>query len=94
MARKRRYPKHESKSAYERHHRTHTHERAKHLYRDGAKAKELREFERKYGKAKGKEYYGATVGKVYREKYGHAYRGGRHPEGREGHERARHRRGF
>ena len=35
--RKHRYPKHESRSAYERHRKTHTHERKKHLYRDGAK---------------------------------------------------------
>ena len=91
---KRRYPKHESWSAYERHRRTHTHERKKHLYRDGAKAKELREFEHRYGKEKGKRVYGAVVGKVYRERYGRAYGGGRYPVGREGHERARHRRGF
>ena len=92
--RKHRYPKHESRSAYERHRRTHTHERAKHLYRDGAKAKELREFEHRYGKEKGKRVYGAVVGKVYRERYSHSYRGGRYPVGREGHERARHTRGF
>jgi hypothetical protein len=81
--------KHESRSSYERHRKTHTHEREKHLYRDGAKRKELKKFEHEYGKKKGKEYYGAVVGKVYREKYGHSYRGGRHPEGREGHEHSR-----
>lgn len=41
--------------------------RRKHLYRDGAKGPELREFERKYGKRKGRRVYGATVGKVRRE---------------------------
>ena len=91
---KRRYPKHKSRSAYERHRRTHTHERKPHLYRDGAKKRELGKFEREYGKEKGKSIYGAVVGKVYSEKYGHPYRGGAHPVGREGHERARHRRGF
>lgn len=39
----------------------------KHLYREGAKGPELREFERKYGKRKGRRVYGATVGKVKRE---------------------------
>ena len=95
--RKHRYSKHESRSAYERHRRTHTHERGKHLYRDGAKRKELMEFERRYGKEKGKKYYGATVGKVYREKFHHPYRGGAHPLGREGREHPssrHHRRGF
>ena len=38
-----------------------------HLYRKGAKKKELRAFERKYGR-KGKYIYGAVVGKVKRER--------------------------
>jgi hypothetical protein len=43
--------------------------RRKHLYRDGARGGELRSFERRYGKRKGKYIYGATVGKVYRERH-------------------------
>ena len=43
--------------------------RRKHLYRDGARSAELRAFERRYGKRKGKYIYGATVGKVYRERH-------------------------
>lgn len=42
--------------------------RSKHLYRDGAKSSEERKFEKKYGKKKGKYIYGATVGKVKRER--------------------------
>ena len=38
-----------------------------HLYRKGAKKKELRAFERKYGR-KGKYIYGAVIGKVKRER--------------------------
>ena len=38
-----------------------------HIYRDGAEARELKVFEKKYGK-KGKYVYGATVGKLTREK--------------------------
>ncbi len=38
------------------------------LYRKGAKKRELRAFERKYGKKKGSYIYGATVGKVKRER--------------------------
>ena len=49
MAR-RKYPRHESRKAYARHRKNHTHERRKHLYRDGAKAKELRELQKRYGK--------------------------------------------
>ena len=44
-----------------------------HLYRKGARRGELRSFERRYGYKKGKYVYGATVGKVKRErlkKYG------------------------
>ena len=43
--------------------------KSKHLYRHGAKRRELRSFERKYGRKKGKYVYGATVGKVYRERH-------------------------
>jgi hypothetical protein len=42
--------------------------RAKHLYRDGTKGPEEREFEDRYGKKKGKRVYGAVVGKVERER--------------------------
>lgn len=38
----------------------------KHLYKKGAKTKELRKFEKEYGKKKGKYVYGATVGKIKR----------------------------
>lgn len=44
--------------------------REKHLYREGAKYKEEKEFEKRYGKKKGKYVYGATVGKVKREREG------------------------
>ena len=40
----------------------------KHLYRDGAKKRETRDFQRRYGKRKGRRIYGATVGKVKRER--------------------------
>ncbi|MCW1311408.1 MAG: hypothetical protein QXJ93_01050 [Candidatus Rehaiarchaeum fermentans] len=40
--------------------------KAKHLYRYGAKGAELREFEKRYGKEKGKKVYGAVVGKIKR----------------------------
>lgn len=46
----------------------------KHLYRQGAKAKMERSFEKRYGTNKGKRIYGAVVGKVKRQrqrKYGH-----------------------
>ena len=46
--------------------RKHTHK--KHLYRHGAKGSELRSFEHRYGRKKGKYVYGATVGKVRRER--------------------------
>jgi hypothetical protein len=45
-----------------------------HLYRDGARKRELAEFEERYGREHGKEVYGATVGKVAREQA--AERGG------------------
>ena len=38
-----------------------------HLYREGAKAKEEKSFEERYGKKKGEKVYGAVVGKVKRE---------------------------
>ena len=41
---------------------------AKHLYKDGAKKKELKKFKKEYGKKKGKKVYGAVVGKVKRER--------------------------
>ena len=40
----------------------------KHLYRNGAKYKEIKIFERHYGKEKGDYIYGAVVGKVKRER--------------------------
>jgi hypothetical protein len=40
--------------------------RMKHLYRYGAKKYMIREFEKRYGKRKGKEIYGAVVGKIKR----------------------------
>ena len=40
----------------------------KHLYREGAEKKEKKEFEEKYGKKKGDYIYGATVGKVKKER--------------------------
>ena len=43
--------------------------KSKHLYRHGAKRRELRCFERKYGRKKGKYIYGPTVGKVRRERH-------------------------
>ena len=42
--------------------------RVKHLYRKGGKAREEPKFEKRYGKVKGKRVYGATVGKVKRER--------------------------
>ena len=42
--------------------------RKKHLYRDGAKSSDEREFEERYGKKNGKYIYGAVVGKVKRER--------------------------
>jgi hypothetical protein len=39
-----------------------------HLYRQGAEPSERRKFEREYGKKKGDYVYGATVGKVKRER--------------------------
>ena len=42
--------------------------RNNHIYRDGAEPKELKAFEKEYGKKKGKYVYGATVGKLTREK--------------------------
>lgn len=39
-----------------------------HLYLFGAKGREKRKFERRYGKSKGAFIYGAVVGKVKRER--------------------------
>jgi len=39
-----------------------------HLYRYGAKKEKEREFEKRYGKKRGDYIYGATVGKVRRER--------------------------
>ena len=44
------------------------HKQGEHLYKYGAKNKEEKEFEDRYGKKKGKYVYGATVGKVKRER--------------------------
>lgn len=41
--------------------------RGGHLYKGGAKYREKKSFEKKYGKKKGDYVYGATVGKVKRE---------------------------
>ncbi len=40
----------------------------KHLYRNRAKYREKKKFEKRYGKKKGDYVYGATVGKVHRER--------------------------
>ena len=40
----------------------------KHLYRNGAKYKEIKIFEERYGKKKGDYVYGAVVGKIKRER--------------------------
>ena len=40
--------------------------RREHLYRHGAKRYRIREFERRYGKRKGKIVYGKVVGKIKR----------------------------
>ena len=40
----------------------------KHLYRDGAEKGEIRDFQRRYGKRKGRAIYGAVVGNVKRER--------------------------
>jgi hypothetical protein len=40
--------------------------RMKHLYRYGAKKYRIKEFERRYGKRKGKIIYGKVVGKIKR----------------------------
>jgi hypothetical protein len=60
-----------------------------HLYRDGAKQPEEREFERRYGRKKGKRVYGATVGKVERERQADEFdrpRSGSRDHNVEGHE--------
>lgn len=45
------------------------HHRSSHLYRgSGTRGRERRAFERRYGKRKGDYVYGATVGKVRRER--------------------------
>ena len=41
----------------------------KHIYRHGAKYRERRKFEERYGKKKGKYIYGAVVGKLYRSRH-------------------------
>ena len=46
-------------------------ERQKRLYKEGAEPAELRKFKREYGKEKGRQIYGATVGKVHREQEKH-----------------------
>lgn len=43
-----------------------------HLYRFGAKKREEKDFERRYGKRKGKKVYGAVIGKVKREREAYA----------------------
>ena len=40
----------------------------KHLYKNGAKKKELKKFKSRYGKKNGKKVYGAVIGKVKRER--------------------------
>jgi len=40
----------------------------KHLYRNGAKYREIKIFESRYGKKKGDYIYGAVVGKIKRER--------------------------
>ena len=42
--------------------------RNNHIYRDGAESKELKAFEKEYGKRNGDYIYGAVVGKLTREK--------------------------
>lgn len=49
--------------------------KTKHLYRTGAKSREEKEFEKRYGPEKGKRVYGATVGKVKRERAAKRKRG-------------------
>jgi len=39
-----------------------------HLYKNGAKKEKEREFEKRYGKKRGDYVYGATVGKVRKER--------------------------
>jgi hypothetical protein len=81
------WPKHESRKRYLMHREHHTHERGKPLYRGHLTPEHQRAiFEQRYGHEKGDYVYGAVVGKVYREKYGHPYEGGKHPVGRKGHE--------
>jgi len=48
--------------------RTSHHRAEHHLYREGAKSREKRKFEERYGKKKGDRIYGAVVGKVKRER--------------------------
>lgn len=52
-----------------------TRKKTKHLYRTGAKGREQRSFEERYGKVKGKKVYGAVVGKVKRERAAKKKRG-------------------
>lgn len=42
--------------------------RGKHLYRRGAKYREEKKFEKRYGKKKGDYVYGAVVGKMFRQR--------------------------
>ncbi|MDG7035216.1 MAG: hypothetical protein JRM78_03225 [Nitrososphaerota archaeon] len=46
----------------------------KHIYRHGAKYRERRKFEERYGKKKGRYIYGAVVGKLYRSRHHHSKR--------------------
>jgi len=41
---------------------------SKHIYRNGAKYREIKIFEERYGKKKGDYIYGAVVGKLKRER--------------------------
>ena len=43
-------------------------EKQKHLYKKGAKYRQKKKFEERYGKKKGDYVYGAVVGKVARER--------------------------
>lgn len=42
--------------------------KSRHLYRKGAKYREKKKFEERYGKKKGDYVYGAVVGKVKKER--------------------------
>jgi hypothetical protein len=47
--------------------RKHSRRAPRHLYRNGARERELERFEEEYGIEKGKRVYGATVAKVHAE---------------------------